>query len=61
MPGRHINDQQVRLYMTAHIIRPQATAAAMAGQRQRPAPSLIHHSDRGSPNTLPVSMSISSP
>ena len=31
MPGRHINDQQVRLYMTARIIRPQATAAAMAG------------------------------
>lgn len=31
MPGRHFNDQQVRLYMTARITRPQATAAAMAG------------------------------
>ena len=31
MPGRHVNDQQVRLYMTTRIIRPQATAAAMAG------------------------------
>lgn len=31
MPGRHVNDQQVRLYMTARITRPQATAAAMAG------------------------------
>ena len=31
MPGRHVNDQQVRLYMTARIIRAQATAAAMAG------------------------------
>ena len=31
MPGRHVNDQQVRLYMTARIIRSQATAAAMAG------------------------------
>ena len=31
MPGRHVNDQQVRLYMTARMTRPQATAAAMAG------------------------------
>lgn len=31
MPGRHVNDQQVRLYMTARTTRPQATAAAMAG------------------------------
>ena len=31
MPGRHVNDQQVRLYMTARITRPQATAAAMTG------------------------------
>ncbi|RYY07964.1 MAG: IS21 family transposase, partial [Alphaproteobacteria bacterium] len=31
MPGRHINDQQVRLYMTARLTRPQTTAAAMAG------------------------------
>lgn len=31
MPGRHVNDQQVRLYMTARITRPQTTAAAMAG------------------------------
>jgi hypothetical protein len=31
MPGRHINDQQVRLYMTSRLTRPQATAAAMAG------------------------------
>ena len=31
MPGRHVNDQQVRFYMTARITRPQATAAAMAG------------------------------
>lgn len=31
MPGRHVNDQQVRLYMTARSTRPQATAAAMAG------------------------------
>ena len=30
MPGRYVNDQQVRLYMTTRIIRPQATAAAMA-------------------------------
>ncbi len=31
MPGRHVNDQQVRLYMTARITRSQTTAAAMAG------------------------------
>ena len=31
MPGRHVNDQQVRFYMTARITRPQTTAAAMAG------------------------------
>ncbi len=31
MPGRHVNDQQVRFYMTARITRPQAAAAAMAG------------------------------
>lgn len=31
MPGRHINDQQVRLYMTARLTRPQTTAAAIAG------------------------------
>ena len=31
MPGRHITDQQVRLYMNARLTRPQTTAAAMAG------------------------------
>jgi hypothetical protein len=31
MPGRHVNDQQVRLYMRLRTTRPQATAAAMAG------------------------------
>lgn len=31
MPGRHVNDQQVRLYMTARMTRPQTTAAAMSG------------------------------
>jgi hypothetical protein len=31
MPGRHVNDQQVRLYMTARTTRPRATAAVMAG------------------------------
>lgn len=31
MPGRHVNDQQVRLYMTARMTRPQTTAAALAG------------------------------
>ena len=30
MPGRHVNDQQVRLYMTARITRRQASAGAMA-------------------------------
>ena len=31
MPGRHVNDQQVRLYMRLRRTRPQTTAAAMAG------------------------------
>ena len=31
MPGRHVNDQQVRPYMRLRITRPQMTAAAMAG------------------------------
>lgn len=31
MPGRHVNDQQVRFYMTARSTRPQATAAVMVG------------------------------
>ena len=31
MPGRHINDQQVRLYMSARLTRSQTTSAAMAG------------------------------
>ena len=31
MPGRHVNDQQVRLYMRLRTTRPQLTAAAMTG------------------------------
>ncbi len=31
MPGKHINDQQVRLYMKQRITRSQGSAAAMAG------------------------------
>ena len=31
MPGRHVNDQQVRLYMRLRTTRPQASAAAMTG------------------------------
>jgi len=31
MPGRHINDQQMRLFMTLRITLTQQTAAAKAG------------------------------
>lgn len=31
MPGRHVNDQQVRLYMKLRTTRPQLSVAAMTG------------------------------
>jgi len=50
--GKHITDQQVRLYITHRASQPQITAAAKAGISERSARRIDQQDHKPAKNTL---------